>query len=87
MISSYAPHIQPIILMVVINGPRIQTSLQMPWGMNGVDLENEAMRLNHSKNVVIQSVPLHPRVKAALVPIWEASGSPSRGPVFLNKHG
>jgi hypothetical protein len=26
--------------MVAINGPRIQTSLKMPWGMSGVNLEN-----------------------------------------------
>jgi integrase len=87
LIESYAPHVQPIILMLAFHGPRIQTALQMQWGMNGVDIESEAMRLNHSKNAVIQSVPLHPRVKAALLPIWEGCGKPSRGHVFLNRHG
>lgn len=32
-------------------------------------------------------MPLHPRLKAALLPIWEALGKPSRGHIFLNKHG
>jgi len=87
LIASYAAHVQPIILMLAFHGPRIQTALQMQWGTNGVDLPNEAMRLNHSKNAVIQSVPLHPRVKAALLPIWEARGKPSSGHVFLNTRG
>jgi len=86
LIASYAPHVQPIILMLAFHGPRVQTALQLQWGMNGVDIESEAVRLNHSKTATIQSVPLHPRVKAALLPLWEARGRPNRGHVFLNKH-
>lgn len=87
LIDAYAPHTQPIITLLAFHGPRVQTALQMPWGVNGVDMEQEAIRLNHTKNAVIQSVPMHPRVKTMLLPLWEAAGCPAKGHVFLNKHG
>ncbi|WP_234703187.1 tyrosine-type recombinase/integrase [Sphingobium chlorophenolicum] len=87
LIASYAPHVQPIITMLAFHGPRIQTALQMPWGVNGVDMQREAIRLNHSKNAVIQSVPMHPRVKEMLLPIWEKQGRRMKGHVFLNRFG
>ena len=87
LIASYASHVQPIILMLAFHGPRVQTALQIQWGVNGVDIEREAVRLEHSKTDTTQSVPLHPRVKAALLPLWEVRGRPKHGHVFLNKHG
>jgi integrase len=87
LIDAYAPHTQPIITLLAFHGPRVQTALQMPWGVNGVDMQQEAIRLNHTKNAVIQSVPMHPRVKTMLLPLWEAGGRPTKGHVFLNKHG
>ncbi|WP_375393255.1 tyrosine-type recombinase/integrase, partial [uncultured Sphingomonas sp.] len=87
LIDAYAPHTQPIITLLAFHGPRVQTALQMPWGVTGVDMEQGAIRLNHTKNAVIQSVPMHPRVKTMLLPLWEAAGCPSKGHVFLNKHG
>ena len=87
LIDSYAPHVQPIITTLAFHGPRVQTALQMPWGVGGVDMLQESIRLNHSKNAVVQSVPMHPRVKAILLPIWEQAGQPTKGHVFLNRHG
>lgn len=87
LIASYSPHVQPIATMLAFHGPRIQTALQMPWGVNGVDMKREAIRLNHTKNAVIQSVPMHPRVKAVLLPMWEARDCPMKGHVFLNRFG
>ncbi|WP_257538991.1 site-specific integrase [Sphingobium sp. CFD-1] len=87
LIVSYTPHVQPIITMLAFHGPRIQTALQMVWGVNGVDMERESIRLNHTKNAVIQSVPMHPRVREALLPIWEERGRPMKGHVFLNRFG
>lgn len=87
LIASYALHVRPIATMLAFHGPRVQTALQIQWGVAGVDMEQEAIRLNHSKNAVIQSVPMHPRVKDVLLPIWEQRGRPKKGHVFLNKRG
>ena len=87
LIGSYAPHVQPIITMLAFHGPRVQTALQIQWGVDGVDMAREAIRLNHSKNAVIQSVPMHRRVKDVLLPIWEDCGKPTKGHVFLNRMG
>lgn len=87
LIAAYAPHIQPIITMLAFHGPRIQTALQMPWGVNGIDVHRETIRLNHTKNAVIQSVPMHRRVRETLLPIWEKRGRPTKGHVFLNRFG
>lgn len=87
LIAAYAPRVQPIITMLAFHGPRLQTALQMQWGVDGIDLTRESIRLNHSKTAVIQSVPIHPRVKALLLPIWEERGRPLKGHVFLNRFG
>lgn len=87
LIAAYAPHVQPIITMLAFHGPRIQTALQVRWGVDGIDMYRESIRLNHTKNAVIQSVPMHFRVKAALLPIWEQRGRPMKGHVFLNRFG
>ena len=87
LIASYAPHVQPIITMLAFHGPRIQTALQMPWGVHGIDMHRESIWLNHTKNAVIQSVPVHPRVRRPLLPFWEKRGRPMQGHVFLNRHG
>lgn len=86
-IGCYAKHVQPIIKMFAFHGPRTQTALQIQWGVSGVDMEREAIMLSHSKTGVDQAVPMHPQVHAVLLPIWQARGHPSRGHVFLNKHG
>ncbi|RKE45892.1 MULTISPECIES: site-specific integrase [unclassified Sphingomonas] len=87
LIGSYTPHVRPIITMLAFHGPRVQTALQIQWGANGVDMAREAIRLNHIKTAVIQSVPMHRRVRDVLGPIWEDRGRPTKGHVFLNKHG
>ena len=66
---------------------RIQTALQIPWGVDGVDMKERSIRLNHSKNAVIKSVPMHSRVFDVLRPIWEKRGQPTNGHVFLNRFG
>jgi len=61
LIAAYTPHIQPIITMLTFHGPRIQPALQLPWGVEGVDMQERSIRLNHTKNAIIRSVPMHPR--------------------------
>ena len=50
-------------------------------------MKQGSIRLNHSKNAVIRSVPMHPRVMDVLRPIWEARDRPKEGHVFLNRFG
>ena len=73
--------------MLAFHGPRVQDALQIQWGSQGVDLEREAIKIGHEKTATIQWVPMHPRVKALLEPIWMERGNPSAGHVFLNMHG
>jgi len=61
--------------------------LQLRWGANGVDMERQSIRFYHSKNAMTQSVPMHRRVREALLPIWEKKGKPVTGHVFLNRLG
>lgn len=82
LIEAYSPHIRPIITLLAFHGPRIQTALQLPWGMDGVDMQEGSIRLNHSKNAVIRSVPMHPRVMDMLRPIWEKRGAADKGACF-----
>ena len=85
LIGAYSPHIQPIVTMLAFQGPRVLTALQMQWGVEGADMERGSIRLYHSKNSVIQSVPIHPRVRDVLYPLWEERGRPLKGHVFLNR--
>ena len=87
LIASYTPHVQPIITMLAFHGPRIQTALQIQWGVEGVDMKQESIRFNHTKTATTQSVPMHPRVRQLLLPAWEKHGKPTKGHVFLNHSG
>ncbi|PZU56411.1 MAG: site-specific integrase [Sphingobium sp.] len=85
LIASYVPHVQPIATMLAFHGPRNQDALQIQWGTNGVDMKREAIRFYHEKTETVSSVPMHPRVKEVLLPIWEERGRPKSGHVFLNR--
>lgn len=87
LINSYHPRLQPLIVMLAFHGPRIQTALQIKWGAQGVDMTYETICFDHTKTSTIQSVPMHPKVKEALLPIWEKQGRPRTGHVFLNRFG
>lgn len=66
LINSYTAHVQPVATMLAFHGLRVQTALQIQWGVNGIDMIHDAIRLNHTKNAVIQSVPMHERVRTVL---------------------
>lgn len=87
LLACYAPHVQPIGTMLAFHGPRVQDALQIQWGLQGVDMARDAIRISHEKTAKIQWVPMHPRVRAVLEPIWLGRGRPTSGHVFLNMHG
>lgn len=87
LIACYAPHVQPIATMLCFQGCRTQEGLQLPWGVNGVDLERGTIFFARTKTNNPRTVAIHPRVRAVLEPMWEGLGKPSAGHVFLNIHG
>ena len=50
-------------------------------------MQEGSIRLNHTKNAIIRSVPMHPRVMNVLRPIWKKRGRPTKEHVFLNRFG
>lgn len=87
LIRSYAAHVQRVIFVLAFQGPRVQDALQIQWGTQGVDLQRDAIKLNHEKTSTFQWVPMHERVRSVLLSIWEERGRPSSGHVFLNRRG
>lgn len=87
LIGAYAPHVQPIATMLAFHGPRVQTALQIRWGVMGVDMENRSILFEHSKTSTLQAVPMHDRVHQALLPLWLKAGCETGRHVFLNSRG
>lgn len=87
LIGCYSPHVQPIATMFAFQGPRTQEALQLVWGAGGVDMERGAIFFARTKTGTPRTVEIHPRVAAALRPIWEERGKPEAGHVFLNRRG
>ena len=78
LIAAYVPHVQPIITMLAFQGPRIQTALQMPWGVEGVDMDEGSIRLNHSKRSHQVGANASSRVRGA-TPDLGGAGSTGQG--------
>jgi len=87
LIGAYAPHVQPIATMLAFHGPRVQTALQIRWGVMGVDMENRSILFEHYKTSTLQAVPMHDRVYQALLPLWLKAGRETGRHVFLNSRG
>lgn len=58
LIAAYSPHIQAIITLLAFHGPRIQTALQLPWGVNGVDMKEGSARRSRSSSTTSNSAAI-----------------------------
>lgn len=87
LIGSYAEHVQPIATLLAFQGPRTQEALQLPWGLDGVDMARRTIHFSRTKTGEPRTVKMHVRVDAVLRPIWEERGKPDGGRVFLNRLG
>lgn len=87
LISSYPPHVQPIIEVLAFQGPRTQDALQLRWGAQGVDVDAGVIWIEDQKTKSHRMIPMHPRVHATLVALWAERGKPDNGHVFLNRLG
>jgi integrase len=80
LLAAYAPHVQPIALMLCFQGCRTQEALQLRW--NDVDFTRGTVWFGRTKTGVPRTIALHPRVRAAL-PVCQGEGSH----VFLSVRG
>ncbi len=85
LLTSYAPHVQPIALMYCYQGCRTQEGLQLQWPH--VNLSAGKVFFDRTKTGEGRTVALHERVQKALEALHEARGRPSEGHVFLNIRG
>ena len=85
LLMAYAPHVQPIALMLAFQGCRTQEALQLQW--EHVDLSAGTAFFDRTKTREPRAVTLHPRVQHALEALHEARKRPSEGHVFLNIRG
>jgi integrase len=82
LLAAYAPHVQPIALTLCFQGCRAQEALQLRWG--DVDMERETLWFGRTKTGEPRTVPMHPRVLAALKAM--KLGAPTEH-VFLSARG
>lgn len=87
LIASYSMHSRPIATMLAFQGPRTQEALQVPWGINGVDMERRTIHFSRTKTGEPRTVAMHDRVFGVLDPLWQKRGQPKNGHVFLNRKG
>jgi integrase len=85
LLAAYAPHVQPIALVLCFQGCRTQEALQLQW--EDVSLERGTVWFGRTKTGQPRTVALHERVKAVLAGIWRERGAQGSGHVFLNVRG
>jgi integrase len=85
LVASYAPHVQPIAIMLRWQGVRIGEALRGDW--LHVNWQNNAIFIPESKNGEPRTVTMQPQTRAALHRLWVSRGSPKEGPLFLTNRG
>lgn len=86
LLAAYAPHVQPIALMLCFQGCRTQEALQLRW--DDVDLSRGTVWFGRTKTGVPRTVALHDRVKVSLLALVADRGSDGlAGHVYLSSRG
>jgi integrase len=85
LIAAYAPHVQPIAIMLRWQGVRIGEALRADW--RHVNWRPNSIFIAESKNGEPRTVTMHRKTRAALHRVWVSQGSPAQGPVFLTNRG
>jgi integrase len=83
LLASYAPHVQPIALVLCYQGARTQEALQLRW--SEVNFDRNTIWFSRTKSKIPRTNPMHPKVAGALKVLWEKAGRPVSGNVFLNR--
>jgi integrase len=85
LVAAYAPHVQPIAIMLRWQGVRIGEALRAYW--MHVNWNADSILVPESKNGEPRTVTMRPKTRAALHRLWVSRGSPTEGPVFLTNRG
>jgi integrase len=87
LLAAYGPTARPVATVLCFAGLRSQEALQLDWRHVSLTRRMLTVTAGHSKSGKGRSVPMHDRVHAELLAIWEAAGRPATGPVFISAHG
>ena len=85
LLASYAPHVQPVAILLAFQGLRVGEALRLGW--QDVHWAGEGLFVRESKSGKSRTVTMHQRVRKVLHRCWVQAGSPAEGRVFLNKYG
>jgi integrase len=85
LVAAYAPHAQPIAIMLRWQGLRIGEALRANW--MHVNWKTNSIFVPESKNGEPRTVTMHPKTRAGLHRLWVSLSSPTEGPVFLTNRG
>jgi integrase len=85
LVAAYAPHAQPIAIMLRWQGVRIGEALRADW--MHVNWKANSIFVPESKNGEPRTVRMHSKTRAALHRLWVSGGSPTEGPIFLTNRG
>jgi integrase len=85
LIKSYAPHVQPIVLLLAHQGARTQEVLQLRW--RHVSLQENTLRFERTKNGLPRTVPMHREVAQMLRHAANDNAQKPDAHVFLNCRG
>lgn len=82
LLPSYAEHVQPIALMLCLQGCRVSEALRLRW--SDVSFSRNTLTFRHTKNGELRVVPIHPEVRTALEKLYQHR---SVGLVFVKPDG
>jgi integrase len=85
LVAAYAPHVQPIAIVLRWQGLRIGEALRADWVH--VSWKANSFFVPESKNGEPRTVTMHRKTRAALHRLWLVRGSPTEGPLFLTNRG
>lgn len=87
LLAAYNIHAYPVALTLCYQGMRTQEALRMDW--RHVSLERGTIHIpaERTKTGRGRTVPMHWKVRFALVLIWDSRGRPSEGTVFHSSRG
>jgi integrase len=85
LVAGYAPHVQPIAIMLRWQGLRIGEALRADW--MHVNWKANSIFVPESKNGEPRTLTLHKETRAALHRLFVERGSATEGPIFLTHRG
>lgn len=85
LLDAYADHVKPIALTLCFQGCRSQEALRLRW--RNVDFNLNTLYFPETKNGEPRTVPMHPRVRAALEALSAEREAGPNDHVFLNRFG